>query len=313
MPGKSLIGSIASLSGWYKAAMLVLAVLAVVLTITLTRSPHRDLELRLESRTPLFSEDVRQTGFQVLFDGRPVENATKFAFALLNSGSEHISDSDVREPVAISFGSNAEVFLIQQVGSNPPDLMLHFGGIGSSDASVQFTLMNPGDFARFCVYVSGAAVPSPAATGRIAGVKMIRLVDKTNEPISPPRRATAGQWVLWVLAAIGLLGLVGLWGEVRGQRELKWLIARDPEYLRRVLTSPHEVELFIESKLAFLTTKEKAELRGNAREEGQDVSEQLLERIHALIMTSSASKGGMLVSAMLALPGLVALVLFLAG
>ena len=297
----------------YGLLMLAVAVLAVVVPLTLTQREKPDLEFRLESRIPLFSAELEQSGFSVTYNNESIPGATKYVFTLLNTGSVPITEEDVKQQPGVRFEEETEIFLAQAIEMSPVHLPVSLVSEEPAAVSVVFALLNPGDFVQFCVYTKGEISESFHIFGRIAGITEIGFFDKTFVPVRATKRPSGWLIALWVFTGLCLI----LWAvsgrQVRASRRLRRVIAQEPDYIAEKIRCTKDAKGFIDGQLKYLLTDEKAKLLALAREtpDSDEGLNELRTAIRASIEKRPAAFSAFVVFTICVLPGVVTLTTYL--
>lgn len=237
---------------FYNVLMLILAVLAIVLTILFApRGARRAFQVSVDSMLSLLAEDPIQEELTILFEDQPVPNLIRLDFTAMNTGKEPILEEDVKQFPTISLEGDGQILDVRVLSKQPLNLgeELLIDDTTSS-FSLYFPLMNAGDFARFCVYYAGILRTAPLISARIAGIDNLVVVDNTT--VGSPRSVTLVRWweiLFWVVGGL-CIALGGyLLRQIRRQKHLEKRI--DEDGILDSLKSAEDVKEFVRKQLGF--------------------------------------------------------------
>ena len=203
--------------------MLLLALTAIVLTAVLApRQVQRAFRVAAELSASLVADDPIFEDVTILFKGEAIRNLNKYVFLASNSGRQPIVEEEVKQSPTIEFVGDGGILLAQTAGKYPENLQEKLViSEDSHEVSLEFALMNPGDYVRFCVYYSGVLKQDPIISGRISGVAKVEsqsLVQPTPPSISPSVR----WWeiFLWSLAGLSALMVLAMSRDLKNKREV---------------------------------------------------------------------------------------------
>lgn len=101
------------------------AVILGIVTLILYSVWHKRKVISWEtiSNTPLLSIDEEIRGnIQVLFDGKPVQDAQLIIVEIINSGNVAIKSTDYNSPINLDFGENARILTAEVIKTTPDSL-----------------------------------------------------------------------------------------------------------------------------------------------------------------------------------------------
>jgi hypothetical protein len=246
----------------YNALMLLLAILAIVLTVVLApRAVRREFTVSTEQAVSLLAEDPIFEEITVLYRGNPIPNLSKFVFHATNTGREPILEEEVKQPPTVSFTGDGEVILAQAVERHPANLADTVEISPTHDAvAVSFPLMNPGDFVRFCVYYAGELSESPSVSGRISGVTELQHpAPREHEAAVRQSRVRWWEILFWVVAGVfSAFGVPTVLHELTQRRGLRAALT-DPAFFDDLVTG-EDFTAFVKTRLGFLLSRTRSKL-----------------------------------------------------
>lgn len=146
----------------------------------------KKIEVAYSSKLSLVSPDaVSDSGVEVLFQGRTINNLTKISARLSNSGNLPIEERDIEQPISIPFQQGKVKILKAIITELRPSNLAAEILIGSqADVIIKHRLLNPGDYIVFEVLLDGIPVELPAPIYRISGVSQVSLRLPESTPLS---------------------------------------------------------------------------------------------------------------------------------
>lgn len=164
----------------YIGVTLFVGIITVVISILLYRKQRRRklLTYQIVSDTPVLSAERELADkVQVLFNGKPVDDARLVVLRLWNAGNESIKteDYDQQTPIVIDFGENTEVLDAEILETSPASIkMRQLLSIASDIAAIllQPLLLNSKDSITVKVLLS-RFTGTIQVNARIDGVKEI--------------------------------------------------------------------------------------------------------------------------------------------
>ena len=158
----------------------VILVIIIPLIFYLVQRRRKVLSWGIISNTPLLSIDEAIRGnIQVLFDGKPVQDAQLIIVEIINSGNVAIKSSDYEHPINLDFGENAHI-LTAEVTETTPDNLDASINIEGTKVLLNPTLMNGKDSITIKTIV-GQFNDQITVEGRIVGVKEVQKSTKRNK------------------------------------------------------------------------------------------------------------------------------------
>lgn len=191
---------------------IILALLALITPVLWDIYMRRAaLELHhLSSITLLDDPNIKK--LEILYEGKSITNVTKQTFLLKNSGQLPILREHIVEPLKISFLGIRKILDINISSANPDNLELHFNISENQDSiTIDFPLLNPGDFAYFSVltigYYSSVDFKASARITNVKGLDIIRKAETTKKKL---KRITYfyGSFSTFCMAMIFFMGMM---------------------------------------------------------------------------------------------------------
>ena len=146
----------------------------------LVQSIRKAISWEIISNTPLLSVDEEIRGnIQVLFDGKPVQDAQLIIVEIINSGNVSIKSTDYDRPINLDFGENAHILTAEVTETTPDNLDVSIN-IEGTKVLLNPTLMNGKDSITIKAIV-GQFNDQITVEGRIVGVKEVQKSTKRNK------------------------------------------------------------------------------------------------------------------------------------
>ena len=165
----------------------LVGVVAIILTIALSRSQRRDKGLSFEivanTRLLTVAEEI-QSRVAILLDGIPVEQLHYTLVKVMNSGSAPIPARDYETPITINLGEKSEIVSVEVIEASPASLA-EFVTLTANRNEVEVAplLLNSGDSLTLKLLVNKAR-PTITMQGRIADIKEILNEETVVHPIA---------------------------------------------------------------------------------------------------------------------------------
>jgi len=103
-------------------------------------------------------------------------------FLLLNSGRTAITGADIIQPSAVHFDNDIKAIAAFAASKDPKDLEVDVRIQSDAESvAIVLSLLNPTDYVRVAVYLTGNPSSLPNVPARIKGIKSIGLVDRRPE------------------------------------------------------------------------------------------------------------------------------------
>ena len=158
----------------------VILVIIIPLVLYLVQRRRKALSWEIISNTPLLSIDEAIRGnIQVLFDGKPVQDAQLIIVEIINSGNVAIKSIDYERPINLDFGENARILTAEVTETTPDNLDVSIN-IEGTKVLLNPTLMNGKDSITIKTIVSQFN-DQITVEGRIVGVKEVQKSTKRNK------------------------------------------------------------------------------------------------------------------------------------
>ncbi len=177
------------------------------------REPEKDLNISIVREARLIQTDSPRVEFEILYQGKPVENVSTLTLVMENTGKSAITPEDWSEPIQVKI-TNPNMTLLDAtvVDSVPEDLDLVPEIASASTIRIQPTLLNPGDRATVYFLLSGDESSEPVVHGTIEGVKPIVLRTSTSQDaVSVLEIASQKSLVLLTGFASSSAAFIGIW------------------------------------------------------------------------------------------------------
>jgi len=116
---------------------------------------------------------------QVLFDGKPVQDAQLIIVEIVNSGNVAIKSIDYERPINLDFGENSHILAAEVTETTPANLDVSIN-IEGTKILLNPTLMNGKD-AITIKTIGGQFNDQITVEGRIVGVKEVQKSTKRNK------------------------------------------------------------------------------------------------------------------------------------
>jgi hypothetical protein len=205
--------SIDALANWANIIAALLAVLAIIVGIWLSRRSTQKKSLSC-SIDPLLSPIEIKTGdtlkgdIEVRYKGHAIDNLFVMRVRIKNTGTLPIRKSEVVEPLTFVFGPDSELLRLPlDVDRKPDNLKLRwtFGKVKTSrpdSAVLDFDLLNQGEeFTIEFVFTGKYAIPKIMA--RIEGLSEIELLDPEETHLQ--EEAHKAWKTIWGVLALGVV------------------------------------------------------------------------------------------------------------
>ena len=163
----------------FAGVVLAFGAIAVTLLVYVWQRGGRELAFGVISSRALLSVDDEVSGrVSIAMDGVPVRNLHLIVCGLKNSGTQPVLPEDYERPVAISFGDEAKILILQTTKEYPKNIVTSASSNGNC---VEFAkvLLNPGDYAVVQVLLS-AETPKVSADCRIVGITQLVELNKPS-------------------------------------------------------------------------------------------------------------------------------------
>jgi hypothetical protein len=161
------------------------AIAILALLVGFFQRRRKRLSYQLVSKTALLTRSEEIAGrLSVRFESREVHNVFLKVIRIKNHGNVPIESKDFETPLALSFGSDAEVLSVAVVDQRPDDLTPALNSNGGS-CFLAPLLLNPGDYVTVKILVSGTESQTNVA-GRVVGVTKVHRLPSASQPF--PRK-----------------------------------------------------------------------------------------------------------------------------
>lgn len=238
----------ASVPSWFFAVIGVVAILTPILWDK--HKSRASLELQHLATSTIVEKSPSLKKLRVLYENVPVERLTFRRFALTNTGSRPILESDVRSPVTIKFPNTVQILEARVETATPENLSCAMNVDTSAvSVSIPFDLMNAGDRIEFSVLLAGPAC-GYSADARIVGVRWLGNVDR--EPELKQARRKFGGWFYATSAftLVSALGVIGVGGLLRKENRLRREMEKERVFLGTMHTKA-DFRFYIKKELDY--------------------------------------------------------------
>lgn len=192
-----------------RAIAVSLAALSMVGVIVWDRYKTKNaIELQQLAEAVIIEGPAGIEKIRILYDNEPIPNLYRYSFALINTGRLPIQETDVLVFPKITISKDSRILDYSIEKKNPVEMEITprlDKALGSFD--IRFSLMNPRDFVRFSLLVTGKA-PSYSATARIAGVASLKLVNRIKEFEGGTRKLPGSVIIVGIITLLLLIGLL---------------------------------------------------------------------------------------------------------
>ena len=136
---------------------LIIALAGIFVPIGWDDYTHKTaLEFRIESSTALLPEDPLLKDLNIIYQGKPIKDLTRTDIVLINTGKVPITSQDIIDDPKVIPPHGSELIAAIVLNTDPQDLNVQLPlNINHSDVKIKFDLLNPGDFLKFAIYMSG--------------------------------------------------------------------------------------------------------------------------------------------------------------
>lgn len=185
-------------------------------------SSTKELTVSKFSHDVVISPSAEIDGISIFYNDNKISNLSKSVFVVENTGRVAIKSSDIVSPLVINVIGQTKVFDFILNGMNPSNIdALLNRDKNKNSASVEFSLLNPGDKFNISVLSDSSESPDISAEARIDGIKNIIVKNKINE------NGTAYSIFLWVcliLSCMSMLLSFVIFKDYKNERKIKSLI-----------------------------------------------------------------------------------------
>lgn len=217
-----------------------------------------EIELRVIGKSVIISKPEKMDGLIITYDGEALDELSKTAFSVINSGRTPILKKDIVSPISVKFAKESNIINAKLDGMQPQDLgaSLRFNR-GDGTIVFEFPLMNPGDRVDFSVLSKTGNVKFDAV-GRIAGVSSLTVVKDIPQD-------KVGKSLPWTVYPVGFFSALLAFASIMGFRQvptemrIKTQIKTGTFELPR-LKAKEEWMAWINSTFYFTTVNERAPL-----------------------------------------------------
>ena len=234
----------------------VLAVITPVLWDVYMRKAALELH-HLSSITLLDDPNIEK--LEIIYKGKSITNITKLSFLLKNSGKLPILREHIVEPIKISFSGIRKILDVNVSSTNPDNLELHYNISEKEDyITIDFPLLNPGDFAYFSVLASGPYSVDFKTSARIVNVKDIDIIRKVEST-----KKKAFKWytyMYWIVSIFYFLLAIVTGKSIRAEIRVKKIFNSEDFQIQKPSTKD-EYEKLLKKYFSTRTKKEMADIK----------------------------------------------------
>lgn len=170
--------------------------------------PQKELTCTLNSGFPLVLQVTEDEDFQILFQGKEVEEPWIYNITIENTGEQPILNEDFAKPLTIDFEESTSVIKATIIEASNDDLWNEFREKASIDGavlSINDILLNQGESITFNVFTEGAA-GNINYDQRTVGLSKLTLKNVTKERddllVSLKKSTTIGAIILTIVAFV---------------------------------------------------------------------------------------------------------------
>jgi hypothetical protein len=177
-----------------------------------------ELTLQEISSTSIVNRVQIPNGLTLAYGGVSVENLTKLAFVLSNTGSNPVQASQVLEPPRITFKAPTRILSVQ-IDRVAPGGVRALSTVGPDKdwLEIGFPLLNAHDRVEFSVLLD-QSLPTYTSSARMVGIREL-----TVSKVSPPRLRFRGvSWTVYVVALTTIFSLGVLIAGIHGWGAEQW-------------------------------------------------------------------------------------------
>lgn len=236
---------------------IIISILAILVPIAWNIWQTRTkLELRLVASSSFSapSDQSFRKDLMVSFRSQKVDNLAKYRFSLVNTGTNIIDKSAVREFPGFPIPDKARVLYASVSDTKPDGIVAQIRLEPTNAVSVEFDFLNPSDSVNFDMYFDGQLPDVLRPSGRIKGVKSVEFVDMTVPTFD--KRVVLGythfQEVVTRITAALLTGSIALvlFRFILPRRRRRQELLAKPELLTDLRTSD-DLKKFVNTFLDF--------------------------------------------------------------
>jgi hypothetical protein len=259
----------------------VLAVITPVLWDVYMRKAALELH-HLSSITLL--DDPKIEKLEIIYKGQPITNITKLSFLLRNSGQLPILREHIVEPLKISFSGIRKILDVNVSSKIPESLEVHYNIFAKEDyITIDFPLLNPGDFAYFSVLVIGNYSVDFKTSARIVNVKDIDIIRKVEST-----EKKAFKWSTYIFRIFSIFYflmaiITGKW--IRTEIRVKKVFNSEDFQIQKPSTKD-EYEILLKKYFSTRSKKEMADIKNllSQIEPGANITDgkhqQIVDELH---------------------------------
>ena len=176
--------------------------------------PPKELTCTLNSGFPLVLQVTEDEDFQILFNGKEVEEPWIYNITIENTGEQPIQNEDFAKPLTIDFEESTSVTKATIIEASNSDLWGEFLAKASIDGtvlSIEDILLNPGESITFNVFTEGAAgnINYNQRTVGLSKLILKNVVKESNDKLASLKKwTTIGAIVLTVILIVLIICLV---------------------------------------------------------------------------------------------------------
>ncbi|MFV7477078.1 hypothetical protein ACNPM1_16580 [Enterobacter pseudoroggenkampii] len=166
-------------------------------------SSTKELTVSKVSHDIVISPSTEIDGISIFYNDNIINNLSKTVFVVENTGRVAIKSSDIVSPLVINIIGQAKVFDFILNGMSPSNIDAVLTRYKNKNAaSVEFSLLNPGDKFNISVLSDSSESPDVFAQARIDGIKSIIINNKINE------NGTVYSVFLWVCIILSSMSML---------------------------------------------------------------------------------------------------------
>ena len=193
--------------------------------------PQKELTCTLNSGFPLALQVTEDEDFQILFQGKEVEEPWIYNITIENTGEQPILNEDFAKPLTIDFEESTSVIKATIIGASNGDLWNEFREKASIDGavlSIENILLNQGDSITFNVFTEGRA-GNINYDQRTVGLSQLILRNVTKERNEQLESLKKGAIIVAIVLTVIMVALI--------------------IYLVRMMIESHKSQLELDRKL----------------------------------------------------------------
>lgn len=219
---------------------------------------QNNLELNVLSEISLLKDDPIFDDLNILYKNKNIKDLYKYQMLIINSGNIPIDKKDIKIYPKLIFNNTAEILNVTISKLSPSNIMLN-KVIKRNEVSFEFELLNPGDYIKFNIYLTGEKIGLPTANSRIKNIKNIKVNNKINQAIESNNNFGILEYIVLIFGIILLiLSLMSTKAKKQHNRSRRY-IKNYPDFTDN-LNDEFDLERFVNYYLSFISNEKKEQL-----------------------------------------------------